>query len=167
MINQAHQSLPLPKTNSVKIMKIYCLQSLHQCLSKKSKLVKYTSLCLFSVHLKVHHPAVQSWALVSWNALGMNQDACCPRKSLAFPLGISEQGVASFGQWGLNDFAGLPCGHGLYLKYHRFSGGRKASITWKSCISDTWREWHLTLSLQSHCCQCKYTISYQWCLGQR
>ena len=144
--------------NSVEIVKTYYLQSFPRCLSKSSNLCQCAFLCLFSVRWKVHHPAMPSWSLVSWNALGINQDDCRPRKSLAFHLGISEEGVASFGQWGVSDFAGLLCGHGLYLKYRRFSGGRKASITWQSSASDKWREWHLILSLESHFCQCKHTI---------
>ena len=84
----AHHALFLPKVNSVKIMKIYCLQSFPKCLPRNSNLFKYTFLCLFSVHLKVHHPAMQSWALVSSNVLGINQDDGGHLKSLAFHLGI-------------------------------------------------------------------------------
>lgn len=85
-----HHGLPLPKMNSVKIMKIYCFQSFPRCLSKNRNLFKYTFLCLFSVHLKVHHPAMPSRALVSSNALGINQDDGGQLKSLAFHLGILE-----------------------------------------------------------------------------
>lgn len=91
----AHHALFLPKVNSVKIMKIYCLQSFPKCLPRNSNLFKYTFLCLFSVHLKVHHPAMQPWALVSSNVLGINQDDGGHLKSLAFHLGIQEQGVVS------------------------------------------------------------------------